>query len=153
LENILSWGYQDILDSVNDVADLELIAYNKIKKTIAKQTQRKRRIDLDNTVICAIEEQVLDTKRAKLIELLSIGLAITHDTLVKAQSKVLDVQNLEKKNALLENHVKYYKSTQGLITIFIEHVLKENESNAYSKEIFMLTLFNYRNEFIAFHSI
>jgi hypothetical protein len=73
------------------VENLELIGYNKRRKTIVKQTQRKRRIDLDNTIICTTKEKVLDTKRAKLIELLSIGLAITHATLDKAQSEAIDV--------------------------------------------------------------
>jgi hypothetical protein len=34
--------------------------------TMIKQTQRRIRIDLNNTVICTTKEQVLDTKRDKL---------------------------------------------------------------------------------------
>jgi hypothetical protein len=54
------------------VENMELIGYNIKKiKTIVKQTQRKRRIDLDNIVICTTKEKVLETERNKLIELLS----------------------------------------------------------------------------------
>jgi hypothetical protein len=36
LDNTLSWGDQNIPDHIEDVADLELIAYNKRRKTIFK---------------------------------------------------------------------------------------------------------------------
>jgi hypothetical protein len=84
------------------VEDLELIVYNKRKQTIVKQTQQRRRIDLDNTIICTIEEQVLYAKKAKLTKFLSIGLVITHDTLDKEKTEAINVYNLEKNVALLE---------------------------------------------------
>jgi len=46
---------------------------------------------------------VLDIERTKFIELISIVLDITYDTLDKANSEAIDVKILEKKIALLEN--------------------------------------------------
>jgi hypothetical protein len=65
-----------------------LIAYNKRKKTIVKKNQRKKRIDLDNTVICTIEETVIDTKRQNLTKLLSARIAITHALWIKLNQKL-----------------------------------------------------------------
>jgi hypothetical protein len=41
LENILPWGDHNIFDLVDNIENLELITYNKRKKTIVKQTHRK----------------------------------------------------------------------------------------------------------------
>jgi len=53
-----------------------------------------------------------------------------HATLDKAQIEELDIYKYEKSILLLENQVMYYKSTQELVTIFIEYVLEENATNA-----------------------
>jgi len=70
LENIISRGTQNVPSLVDDVVYLNLIAYNKIKKTIVKQNQSKIRIDSRNIIIFTTKEHVLDTKRIKLTELL-----------------------------------------------------------------------------------
>jgi hypothetical protein len=48
LENVLSWGETPISDLIDDVVDLEQIAYNKRMRWIVKQTQRKRKLDLEH---------------------------------------------------------------------------------------------------------
>jgi len=45
LENILSQGEQDIIDPVEDVANLELIDYSKRRQAILKQTQNRKIIE------------------------------------------------------------------------------------------------------------
>jgi hypothetical protein len=50
------------------------------------------------------------------------------------------VQNLEKKIALLENQVKYYKFAHGLILVFIAHV-RRSDSNAQVKRDFYAKVF------------
>jgi hypothetical protein len=51
------------------------------------------------------------------------------------------VYNLEKNIALLENQVKYYKSTQGLVSIFVDHVLEELLVNVQIKKYFYTKAF------------
>jgi hypothetical protein len=38
LENILSWGDQPIPDPLEEVADLEFVAYNRCKQAIVKRS-------------------------------------------------------------------------------------------------------------------
>jgi hypothetical protein len=83
-----------------------------------------------------IEEQVFDTKRFRLTNLLSIGLAISQATIDKVRYKATNIHNLENKISLLENQLKYYKSTQGLVSIFTEHVLKEDHINIQIRRVF-----------------
>jgi hypothetical protein len=83
---------------------------------------------MDNSLICTTEVEVLDTKKTKLSELMLEGLAITHATLDKAQTEELDILKYEKMALLLENQVKYCKSTQGLVMAFTD-ILKENAAN------------------------
>jgi len=68
---------------VEEVAYLELIAHNKRKQNIIKHSQRIRIIYLDNMFIYTTKEQVFNTKKSKLNEFLSLGLALTHATLDK----------------------------------------------------------------------
>jgi len=41
----------------------------------------KMKITLDKSVLCTSEEVIIDTKKAKMSELFSIGLAISHASL------------------------------------------------------------------------
>jgi hypothetical protein len=59
----------------------------------------------------------------------------------ESQLKAIDVHNLEKNIVILENKVKYYKSAHGLISIFVEHALEENDSNAQVKRYFYAKYF------------
>jgi hypothetical protein len=56
LENNLSLGDKHIPNPLDDVVNLEMIAYKKRKKTIVKQTQKKKKIDLDTTILCTTKE-------------------------------------------------------------------------------------------------
>jgi hypothetical protein len=110
VENILSWVDQPILDPLEDVSDLEMIDYNRERKYCQADPKRKKE-DLDTTILCTIEEHVIDTKRARLSDLLSTGLAISHATMDKAIFEAKKIQNLGKQISLLENQVKYYKAS------------------------------------------
>jgi hypothetical protein len=55
----------------------------KKMRSIVKRTQRKRKITLDKSVLCTYEEVIIDTKKEKMSELFSIGLAISHASLEK----------------------------------------------------------------------
>jgi len=97
----LSWGDQYITNPLEEVANLELIAYNKISQAIVKK--KKQNIDLDNTILCTTEEHVIYTKMGKIIDLLYNRLDILHATIYKTRSLEEDIQNLEKNISLLEN--------------------------------------------------
>jgi hypothetical protein len=63
---------------VEEVAKLESFAYDQKMRSIVKRTQRKRKITLENNVLCTSEEVIIDTKKENMIELFLAGLTILH---------------------------------------------------------------------------
>lgn len=122
--------------------DLEMIDYNRRKQVIVKQSQKRKKIDLDTTILCTIEENMIDTKRARLSGLLSIGLAITYPIMDRARYEVEEIQNQGKQISLLENQVKYYKALHELVTDYVEEVLEEDKINTRIKTDFISKVFN-----------
>jgi hypothetical protein len=92
------------------LSDLEMIAYNKRKKVIVKQTQKRKKVDLDTTILCTTEEQVIDTKRARLSDLLSTGLAISHATMDKARFEAEENSKPRKANIIARKPSKILQS-------------------------------------------
>jgi hypothetical protein len=62
--NMLAWGDQPILEPLDEVDDIESIAYDRKRQMLVKRTQRKRKLTLDNTMILTSEETLLGDKRA-----------------------------------------------------------------------------------------
>jgi len=44
------------------VDDIDRIAYNKRRQSIVNQTQNRKIIDIDNIILCTIEEKVAGTR-------------------------------------------------------------------------------------------
>jgi hypothetical protein len=98
--------------SLEEVANLESIAYNQCKQAIVKRTQKRKRVDVDNVIICTTEESLLDIKKAKLNDLLSVRIVISHATIEKVKAGEDEVENIRKQIATLKNQVEYYKGAQ-----------------------------------------
>jgi len=61
--NILAWDDQPILEPLDDVADIESIAYDRKMHLLVKITQRKMKLTLDSIVIMTSEETCLMPRR------------------------------------------------------------------------------------------
>jgi hypothetical protein len=72
---------------MEEVVDLELIAYNKRKYAMMKQTHKIKKANLDTSILCTIEEPMIDTKKTRFNDLLSVGIAISYATMDKAKAK------------------------------------------------------------------
>jgi hypothetical protein len=82
--NILAWGDHPIPQPINEFFDLESFTYDrKMKLIVEKNSTKREMITLDNGVLCTFEEVILDTKKAKMSELVSTIIAITHASFVK----------------------------------------------------------------------
>jgi hypothetical protein len=57
LGNMLTWGDQQILEPVDEVADIHAIAYDWKRKFIMQRTTKKRRITLDHSILITTEEK------------------------------------------------------------------------------------------------
>jgi len=71
---------------------LESFAYDKKKKSIVKTTHRKRKTTLENHVLCTLEEVTMDTKKAKMSQLYSVGMTVSHASLGK---EIMEERELE----------------------------------------------------------
>jgi hypothetical protein len=65
LKNILSWGDHPIPQLVDEVVDLESLAYDRKRKPIVRRTQRKRNLTVDSGILCTSKEVILDAKMAR----------------------------------------------------------------------------------------
>jgi hypothetical protein len=52
LENVLSWAYHPILEPLEEVTDLESIAYNCRKQAIINRTQKINIVNVDSSILC-----------------------------------------------------------------------------------------------------
>jgi hypothetical protein len=59
-----------------------------------ENTKREKRVDIDSVVICITKEPLLDTKRAKLSEILSFGVEISHATIDKDKVDESEIASL-----------------------------------------------------------
>jgi hypothetical protein len=74
LGNTLTWGEQQIPKPVDEVFDIQEIAYDQKRKVIVKRTTKKRRLTLDSLILIATEEKLISTKHAKMYELIVVGM-------------------------------------------------------------------------------
>jgi hypothetical protein len=79
--NMLAWRDQQIPEPLDEVAYIEAITYDKKRKLPVRRTQRKIKLTLDNTMVMITKETLLDEKKAKVSELLGVGVAISHVTI------------------------------------------------------------------------
>jgi hypothetical protein len=77
LGNTLSWGDQQIPEPVDEIVDIQEIAYDRKRKAVMRRTTKKRRLTLDSTLLITTEETLFDTENAKMIELIRVGMDIT----------------------------------------------------------------------------
>jgi hypothetical protein len=77
LGNILTWGDQQILESVDEVEDIYVIYYVQKRKAIIQRTTKKRKITLDHFVFVTIEENLINTAGACTTKLISMGKALS----------------------------------------------------------------------------
>jgi hypothetical protein len=54
-------GRKKILELVDEVADIQVIPYDRKIKSIMKKTTKKRRITLDSSILIMTEENLLNT--------------------------------------------------------------------------------------------
>jgi hypothetical protein len=50
-QNVLAWGDRKILEPIEEVADLESIAYNRQRKAIVRRTHKRKMVDVDSVVV------------------------------------------------------------------------------------------------------
>jgi hypothetical protein len=76
LGNTLTWGEKKIPKPVDEVTDIEAIAYEQNRKAIMKRTTKKKRLTLDSSILITTEEKLINTEHAKMSKLIGAGMEI-----------------------------------------------------------------------------
>jgi hypothetical protein len=109
-------------------SDIQVIAYDRKRKSIMKRTTKKRRLTLDSSILITTEEKLLSTEHAKTSELIGAGMAITDATLDRERRDEKELATALKELEHLRHLEKYYQdSTQA--TVF----LRSEFQDAYAK--------------------
>jgi hypothetical protein len=66
---------------VDEVANINSIAYDGKRKDIVQRTTKKRRITLDRSIVITTEENLINTEHANMSELIGARIEITDATL------------------------------------------------------------------------
>jgi hypothetical protein len=128
LGNTLTWGEQKIPEPVDEVIDIQVIAYDRKRKAIMKRTTKKRRLMLDSLILITTKEKFLSTEHAKTSELIDAGMAIrdaTLDTSRRDEKELVDA--LKELEHLLHLEKYYQDSTQAIV------FLRSEFQDAYDK--------------------
>jgi hypothetical protein len=88
------WGDQPIPKSIDEVANIDSISYDCKRKFIVKRTERKQKISVDSVLLCMFKEILFDAKKAKLSEILIVGVAILHATINISRTKEIEVEGM-----------------------------------------------------------
>jgi hypothetical protein len=128
LGDTLTWGEQQIPKPIDEVADIQAIAYDRKKKSIVKRTTNKRRLTLDSSILITTEEKLLSTKHSKTSELIDTGMAITDAMLDRARRDKKELVFTLKELEHLCHLVKYYQDSMQAMVF-----LRSEFQDAYTK--------------------
>jgi hypothetical protein len=96
---------------VDEVDDIQSIAYDRKRKWIVKRTGKKRRITLDSAVIITMEETLLDTGQSKVTELLGVSMPISSAIIDREREDEREVDSMRGELVHIKHQVEYYKDT------------------------------------------
>jgi hypothetical protein len=103
---------------VDEVANIQALAYDRNMKTIMKRTTKNMRLTLDNSILITTEEKLISTKHPKTSKLISAGMTIIDATLYKMRKDEEDFTTVLKELENIFHLAKYYQeSTQA--TMFL----------------------------------
>jgi hypothetical protein len=128
LGNMLTWGDKLISKPMDEVDNIHAIDYDKKRKSIIQRTTKKRRITLDLSILITTTEHLIDTKHAKISELISTGRVITDGTLNRDKKYEEELVFSLKELQNLRHLVKYYQDTTRVVMF-----LRNEFQDAYRK--------------------
>jgi hypothetical protein len=118
LGNTLLWGDQQILELVDEIVDIQVIAYEWKRKAMMRRTIKKRKLTLNSTLFITTKDTLFDTESAKMTELIRAGMDINDAALDRKKKDEREVASMKKELEHLRNQVEYYQnSTQEVVLL------------------------------------
>jgi hypothetical protein len=103
---------------VDEVTDIQAIAYDRKRKAIVKRTTKKRRLTLDSSILITTKEKLISTEHAKMSEIIGAGMEITNATLDRERKDEEELVPMLKDLEHLCHLEKYYQDSTHA-TIFL----------------------------------
>jgi DNA repair ATPase RecN len=126
---------------VDEVNDIQEIAYDKKRKYMMRRTTKKRNLTLDRTLLNTIEETLLNIENSKTTELIVVEMAITDATLDRAKRDENELSSTKKELDHLCHLAKYYHDSTHVVA-FLRSEFREtyaqftNERNLFTTCIY-----------------
>jgi hypothetical protein len=146
LGNILSWGDQQILEPIDEVVDVQAIAYDRKRQVVVKRTSKKRRLTLDSAVMITTEETLFDAKQSKVSELLGVGMAISSATIDREKEDEWEVESMRRELEHLRHQVEYYRDTTQVIIFMRDEFQEGHNQFKIERDIFIAQVVSYQEE-------
>jgi hypothetical protein len=112
---------------LDEVVDIEAIAYEHKIQLVVKRTTRKRNITLDNTMFITTEETLLDSEKYKVSKILGEGVAISQSTIDRAKEDEMEVHSMRRYLERLRHQVEYYSNANQEVILLRVEFLEEYE--------------------------
>jgi hypothetical protein len=122
---------------VDEVSDIQVIAYDRKRKFVMRRKTKKRRLMLDNTLLITTKETHLNTKNAKTIELIGEGIAITDAMLDLVNMDEKELATTKKEMDHVHHLAKYYQDSMQAV-IFPRSEFRETYAQ-FTSEINLFT--------------
>jgi len=124
----LTWGDQQIPESVDEVADIYAISYDQKRKAIIQRTAKKRRITLDQSILITTEENLINTADAHASELIGVGKSLLYTSQDRARRDEKELVDPLKELEHMRHLAEYYKgATQTIVYLKYEFGRVYNE--------------------------
>jgi hypothetical protein len=81
---------------MDEIVDVQAIAYDRKRKLVMKRMVKKRKLTLDSTLLITMEEILFDIEHTKMTELIKVGMAITGATLDRAKKDEEEATSMRK---------------------------------------------------------
>jgi hypothetical protein len=136
LGNNLTWGDKQIPDPVYEVADIYDISYDQKRKDIVQKTVKKRRINLDQSIIVITEEKLIDTVYACTSEMIGVGKSLSEVAQDRSRRDEKEIFAAQKEFEHLRHLVDYYKGATQT-TVYLKYYFAK-VYDEFKKEIQLL---------------
>lgn len=117
-------GDMPIPISIDVIVNLEMFSFNRKKKQIVRQTQKRRKLFFHQDSVITTETTMLYTKEVDLVIIAFVEMVVTQAIISSVNDMAREIKKCKSQVELLESQVGYYRANQHSIIEFIEYALE-----------------------------
>lgn len=117
-------GDMPIPISIDVIVNLEMFSFNRKKKQIVRQTQKRRKLVFHQDSVITTETTMLYTKEVDLVIIAFVEMVVTQAIISSVNDMAREIKKCKSQVELLESQVGYYRANQHSIIEFIEYALE-----------------------------